>query len=145
MTLVDANLLIYAYTPGAQQHAAASAWLTGLLSGREMVALSWQGLLAFLRITTNSQIYSSPATLDQALEKMAALLGHPRVTVLEATPLHWTILTKTLLQGQARGPLVSDAELAALAIEHGAVLATTDRDFARFPGLRFFNPLAATA
>ena len=143
MTLIDANLLIYAYTPGIREHDAAAAWLTGLLSGTEILALSWPGVSAFLRITTDARIYNPPAPLEEAIERMTALLNHPRVTILEPTTRHWRILTKTLIEGQARGPMVSDAGIAALAIEHGARLATSDRDFARFAGLHFFNPLAA--
>ena len=98
-------------------------------------------MLAFLRVGTNSRLRRDAPTLDEAIAIFAGWLERPNVTLLNPGERHWEILREMMTKGQARGPLVSDAHLAALAIEHGAVLATTDRDFARFPGLKFFNPL----
>jgi toxin-antitoxin system PIN domain toxin len=141
MILVDANVLIYAHNTLAQQHERAKLWLLAALSSGEPIGLSWVSLLAFLRITTGPRSFIDPMSLDEAGGIVTAWLAHPGVTVLQPTERHWTILSRLLVDGQARGPLVMDAHLAALAIEHGATLCTTDRDFTRFKGLRLLNPL----
>jgi uncharacterized protein len=141
MILVDANVLIYAHNTLAQQHERSKLWLLAALNSGEAIGLSWVSLLAFLRITTSPRSFIDPMSLDEAGGIVAAWLAHPGVTVLQPTERHWTILSRLLVDGQARGPLVMDAHLAALAIEHGATLCTTDRDFTRFKGLRLLNPL----
>jgi toxin-antitoxin system PIN domain toxin len=98
-------------------------------------------LLAFLRISTDPRIRKNPFSLTEAASIVAEWLDRPMVTLLNPSERHWEILLGLMKQGQARGPLIMDAHLAALAIEHGATLATTDRDFTRFPGLRILNPL----
>jgi toxin-antitoxin system PIN domain toxin len=106
----------------------------------EPVGLPWPTLWAYLRILTNRRLPSAvPAPL--AFEAIRNLLAHPRATAVEPGPRHAAILEQMVVEGQAVGALISDAVLAALAIEHGATLASTDRDFARFPGLRWVNPL----
>jgi uncharacterized protein len=141
MILVDANLLLYAYDPSSPQHVAARNWLEATLSKSGLVGFSWVTLLAFLRIGTNPRALEHPLSVAEAEGIVSEWLERPTITVLNPGDRHWDILRKLLTKGQVRGPLVTDAHLAALAIEHGAILATTDRDFARFPGLKFFNPL----
>ena len=143
MIVVDANLLLYAHDAGSAHHLPARRWLEKILSGHEPVGLAWTAVLAFLRVGTNSRLRRDAPGVDEAIAIVGGWLERPIVTLLNPGERHWEILRKLLTTGQARGPLVTDAHLAALAIEHGAALATTDRDFARFPGLTFFNPLDA--
>jgi toxin-antitoxin system PIN domain toxin len=141
LILVDANLVLYAYHPQAKQHAASRAWLEAALSGPELVRFAWVTLWAFVRIATNPRVFERPMTAPEAADAVSSWLDQPVAAVLDPGERHWDILQGLLREGQATGPLVMDAVLAALAIEHGAVLHTTDRDFSRFPGLRWRNPL----
>ncbi|PYS35739.1 MAG: hypothetical protein DMF75_02815 [Acidobacteria bacterium] len=141
MMLIDANLLLYAYNTSSEHHEAAKRWLQEVLSQPEPIRLSWLTILAFLRISTTPRIFPRPLTVKEALTSVSEWLSLPNLHTLNPTERHFEILSKILPAGQASGPLVMDGDLAALAIEHGAVLCTTDRDFARFPGLRFVNPL----
>jgi len=141
MILVDANLLLYAHDASSAHHAAARRWLENTLSGDEPVGLPWAVVLAFLRVGTNPRLRKDAPTLEEATAIVAGWLERPTVTLVNPGERHWEILREIMTKGQARGPLVTDAHLAALAIEHGSSLATADRDFARFPGLNFFNPL----
>jgi len=141
VTLVDANLLLYAHDPRATQHEASRRWLEGVLSGRELVGFAWLTLWAFLRISTNPRVYERPLSIDEAEELVESWLARPMVRVLDPGERHWEILRDLTRSGQSAGPLVMDAALAAIATEHGATLATTDRDFSRFDGLRWRNPL----
>ena len=143
MILIDANLLLYASDTTSVHHRAARQWLENTLSEPEPVGLAWAALLAFLRVGTNPRIRKDAFTLTEAATIVAGWLERPNVTLLNPGERHWEILREMMTNGQARGPLVTDAHLAALAIEHGCALATTDRDFARFPGLESFNPLDA--
>jgi toxin-antitoxin system PIN domain toxin len=144
MILVDANLLLYAKDSTCPQHEAARRWWDGLLSGGDEVALCWPVLTAFLRIVTHPKVYRQPLTTAEAVAEVDRWLAHPTVRVLRPTDEHWRFFRELLGTGQASANLVSDAHLAALAREHGAALASTDADFARFPGLRWSNPLTAT-
>jgi toxin-antitoxin system PIN domain toxin len=139
--LVDANLLLYAYNPSFDRHRQARAWLEGVLSRPGLVCFAWTTILAFLRIVTNPRAFEHPLSVGEALPIVSAWLERPMVMVLDPGARHWTIMTDLLSRTQVRGPGVMDAHLAALAIEHGAVLCTSDRDFVRFPGLRLLNPL----
>jgi uncharacterized protein len=141
MILVDANLLIYAHHQASEFHSRARAWFEDALQGREDIAIAWMSVLAFLRITTNRHIFAHPFSMAEAEKIVAEWMGHPAISMVSTGDRHWEILSRMLLVGQAGSELVSDAHLAALAIEHGAVVCTTDRDFARFPGLRWQNPL----
>lgn len=143
MILIDANLLLYAYDAASPHHAAARRWLVDLLSRPEPVGLPWLTVLAFLRIATNPRAFASPLAIEEAAQVVSEWLALPNIVTLGPGERHWEILKGLLGAAQARGPLVMDAHLAALAREHGAVLATTDRDFARFPGLHWRNPLEA--
>jgi hypothetical protein len=143
MIVVDANLLLYACDTSSAHHQASRRWLENTLSGQEPLGIPWAVVLAFLRVGTNPRIRQNAFLLQEAVAIVAGWLERPNVTLLNPGERHWEILREMMTKGQARGPLVTDAHLAALAIEHGAALATTDRDFARFPGLNFFNPLDA--
>jgi toxin-antitoxin system PIN domain toxin len=143
--LVDANLLLYAYNPSFDRHQEAREWLEGVLSRSDPVCLAWATILAFLRIATNPRAFEYPLSIEEAILIVSDWLELPTVTILEPGNRHWAVLTELLSQTQVRGSTVMDAHLAALAIEHGAVLCTSDRDFARFPNLRMLNPLEATA
>ena len=141
MIAIDANLLLYASDTSAAHHQASRRWLENTLSSEEPTGIPWAAVLAFLRVGTNPRIRRNAFSLEEAIDIVAGWFERPTVTLLNPGERHWEILREMMTKGQARGPLVTDAHLAALAIEHGAALATTDRDFARFPGLKFFNPL----
>jgi len=139
--LVDVNLLIYAHYVNSQFHDAARSWFERVFQRSESIALSWATILSFLRITTSPRALTSPLLLPEAIAVIEDLMQRPLVVILSPSERHWSIVQHLLTAGQAGGNLVSDAHLAALAIEHGALLCTTDRDFSRFPGLRWENPL----
>lgn len=142
MIAVDANILLYAYDPSDQRHARAAAWLEEKLNGAEEVGLAVSVVLAFIRIATDPRVHEPPMGIGAAVEVVATWLDRPNVQVMHPTMGHWRILGDLARTGQARRPLVMDAHLATLTIEHGATLATTDRDFLRFPGLRTIDPTA---
>ena len=143
MILVDANLLLYAYDPRADQHEASRTWFEATMSGPTPVRFAWLTLWAFLRISTNPRAFERPLSIAEAEAHVSAWLAQPAAGILDPGERHWEILQGVMKQGQATGPLVTDAVLAAIAIEHGATLCTTDRDFARFDGLAWSNPLEA--
>jgi uncharacterized protein len=140
--LVDANLLLYAHHPRAQQHEKSRAWLETVLSGPDLVRFAWVTLWAFLRIATNPRVFERPLSPTEAEAAISSWLAQPAAGILDPGERHWDILRRLLHDGQAAGPLVMDAVLAAIALEHGGTLCTADRDFARFPGLRWTNPIA---
>src|SRR5262245_21261665 len=140
--LVYANLL-YAYHERAEHHVASRAWLEAVLSGPEMVCFAWLTLWAFLRIGTNPRVFEHPLSTSEAEAVVSSWLAQPAAGILEPGERHWDILRGLVREGQTIGPLVMDAVIAAIAVEHGATLYTTDRDFARFSGLKWTNPLAA--
>jgi hypothetical protein len=141
--LIDANLLLYAYHERAEQHDASRAWLQAALSGPELVRFAWLTLWAFLRIGTNPRVFEHPLSTAEAEVVVSSWLAQPAAGILEPGERHWEILRGMMREGQAAGPLVMDAVIAAIALEHGATLCTTDRDFSRFAGLKWTNPLAA--
>ena len=141
MILVDVNLLIYAYLPVLPQHEKARAWLETVLNGSTAVGVPWPSVLAFLRIATNPRAVRPPVPMADAFSRMEKLLANPVVFVPQPGDDHLRILRPLLLEAGPRASLVGDAHLAALAIEHGLTLCSTDGDFARFPGLRWENPL----
>ena len=142
MILVDANLLLYAEDSLSAQHVAAREWWDAQLSGVEPVALCWPVLTAFIRIGTNVRLHRRPLTLKEATERVQSWLDQPCVRIIQPTEQHWAMLQKMLRGGNATANLVSDAHLAALALEHNCALQSSDADFARFPGLKWRNPLA---
>jgi toxin-antitoxin system PIN domain toxin len=139
--LPDVNLLIYAIDEEAPSHAKARAWLEEVLSGTEAVAFAWAVLLGFLRISTNPVILQYPLSAGEALDYLEGWLAQPVADVVHPTPRHASYLRELLEPLGAAGNLTSDAHLAALAIEHGAELCSSDTDFARFTGLRWRDPL----
>lgn len=142
MILIDTNLLLYAHDATSAHHARARRWLEEVLSGGEPVRFAWTGVLAFIRISTDPRILARPFTAEEAGAAVSRWLQQPCAGMLDPGERHWEILQRLLVEGQVHGPLVTDAHLAALAIEHGAMLCTADRDFTRFSGLRTQNPLA---
>lgn len=141
MIIVDANLLLHANDPTSPHRAAARAWLVTAFAGPELVCFAWLTLWAFIRVASNPRLFEQPLSASEAASHVRSWLSRPTVAVLGPGERHWDILQSVIKTGQANGPLVSDAALAAIAIEHGATLCTTDRDFARFPGLKWQNPL----
>jgi toxin-antitoxin system PIN domain toxin len=145
MMLVDANVVLYAEDSLSAQHAAAREWWNQQLSGTEPVGLCWPVLKAFLRIATNARLHQRPLTLGEATTRVQSWLDQPCVRVLHPTEHHWRYFRELLDAANATGNLVTDAHLAAVAMEHGCELCSTDGDFARFPGLRWRNPLLPLA
>lgn len=142
MIVIDANVLLYAYDSSSTHHPKALAWMENVFSGSDPVALPWQSVLAFLRIVTNKNLPGKRFTPEEAAAIVESWLDQPNIRLLAPSEKHWPLLRQQFIEGQAPGPLVTDAHLAALTIEYGGTLQTTDRDFARFPHLRWSNPLA---
>ncbi|MBM3811261.1 MAG: type II toxin-antitoxin system VapC family toxin [Acidimicrobiia bacterium] len=142
MIVVDVNLLIHAVNQNSPLHQGAKSWWESVVSGTETVGLAWTVLLAFLRLTTRHGLFHHPLRVGTAFDLVQAWLQQPSVVLLEPTPRHLRVLRDLVLPLGAGGNITSDAHLAALAIEHGAELYSTDNDFARFPGLRWRNPVA---
>lgn len=141
MIILDANILLYAYDSNSTFHKPARRWVEKTFSSGDPVGLPWQTVAAFLRVVTNPKLGADRFTIDEAVSVVEDWLDQPNIRLLAPGDQHWPILRSALVDGQARGPLVTDAQLAALTIEYGGVLHTTDRDFARFPSLRWKNPL----
>lgn len=141
MKLLDTNLLIYATDDTSPHHSVVRSWLEGQLSGTETVGFAWNALLGFLRLTTSARVFDSPLTIDDALDHVDAWLAQPVAAVLEPTRRHSAVMRDLLGPLGTAGNLTSDAHLAALAIEHGADLCSTDGDFQRFAGITLINPL----
>ncbi len=142
MIVVDANLLIYAVDSSSPRHEPARRWLAARFSGGETIAFDWSVLLAFVRLSTRAAVFDRPLTTEQAFDLVDGWLAQPSAVILIATERHAALMRGLLEPLGAAGNLVGDAHLAALAIEHGAVLASSDVDFARFSGLRWVDPLA---
>jgi toxin-antitoxin system PIN domain toxin len=142
LILVDANLLVYAHVRSFPQHARARDWLDAQLSRRAPVGLPWPSLVAFLRIVTNPRVFQQPEPMNEAWRQVGAWLGAEGVFIPEATERHGDVLGALLVAAGVHANLVPDAHLAALAIEHGLLLCSADGDFARFPDLRWLNPLS---
>lgn len=142
MIIVDANVLLYAYDPASRGHRDCLAWLEAALNGDQPVGFPWQTLLAFLRIATNDKVYEQPIAIGEAVKIVSELLDCPNARLVEPSADYWSVLSNQLCDAQVHGPLVTDAALASLALEHGASLCTTDRDFRRFRRLKVFDLLA---
>lgn len=141
MIVPDLNLVVYAYNRDAPQHAVARAWWEGLLNGTEPVAIPWVVVLGFLRLMTHRSVLIHPMSPTEALAPIRAWFAQPNVEHLEPGPQHVDLLDRLLSAIGTAGNLTTDAHLAALAIEHQCELHSNDNDFARFPGLRWRNPL----
>lgn len=143
MILPDVNVLLYAHRDHVPDHQRYRAWLERLINSAEAYAVSDLVLSSFLRIATNAKVFHPPDPLEEALEFVATVRDRPNAVVIRPGPRHWEIFLDLLDRTGSVGNLVPDAYLAALAIETGSELATTDLDFSRFPGLRWRHPLRA--
>lgn len=141
MILPDLNLLMYAYNSDAPGHRRAKVWWETCLSENRPVALPWVVILGYLRLATSRRVLASPFTTQAALGHIRSWLERPHVQILQPGSRHLDLLDSLMQQAQASGDLTTDVHLAALAIEHQAELHSNDRDFSRFPGLRWTDPL----
>jgi toxin-antitoxin system PIN domain toxin len=137
----DVNILVIAHRVDQDDHDAIRGWLEAEVNSDRPLALADIAVSGFLRIVTNARIYHRPTALDTALAFVDGLIEQPTCLPVSAGARHWTILRGLLRDADARANLVPDAHLAAIAIENGATVATRDRGFARFPGLRWMDPL----
>jgi uncharacterized protein len=142
MILIDVNVLVYAHRADAPNHAAFRSWLTAVVSGDEAFGMSDLVLSGFVRIVTHPRIFDPPSELADALAFCRDLRQQPNCVRVEPGPRHWEIFVRLCREHGAKGNLVADAYLAALALESGSEWITTDRDFARFAPLRWRHPLA---
>jgi toxin-antitoxin system PIN domain toxin len=140
MILLDANLLIYAHVKSFAQHPKAREWLDARLSGTAQVGLPWSSLVGFLRLVTNRRVFAQPESIADAWRQVNAWLDCEAAWIPEPSERHRDVLGRLLGHANAAGNIAPDAHLAALAIEHGLTLCSTDSDFARFPDLRWQNP-----
>lgn len=141
MQLPDVSVLIYAHREDAPEHDRYAVWLRELTEAQEPFALSETVLASVIRIVTNAKIFDPPSPMSAAVGFCQRLVDWPKAVVIAPNRRHWEIFTG--LCANIQGPLVTDAYLAALAIEHGCELITTDSDFARFRGLRWRHPFSA--
>lgn len=140
MRLVDANVLLYAVNASAPHHERSRRWLDAALSGGSTVAFAWLPLLAFVRLSTRADLFDAPLTVGQAMDRVDAWLAAPPAVVIEPTVRHSAIVRDLLAPLGAGANLVSDAHLAALAVEHRCTVVSFDRDFGRFAGVRWQEP-----
>lgn len=141
MILLDVNVLVYAHDETSKYHYKTRTWWENQLNGSRLIGLSWVGLLGFIRLLTNPRIYQSPYSPPEILAIVKTWLEQPHVKIIHPSENHFTLLANLVEKVGTAGNLTTDAHLAALAIERGLILQTTDADFARFPGLKWNNPL----
>ncbi|MGB2634198.1 MAG: type II toxin-antitoxin system VapC family toxin [Candidatus Acidiferrum sp.] len=141
MIVLDANILLYAYDSSSTQHSQARTLIERIFSEDQIVGIPWQTVSAFLRIVTNPTLPGQRFSIEEASSVIDQWLEQPNVRFLAPAEEHWSVLRRLLVSGQVRGPMVTDAQLAALALENGGELYSTDRDFSRFKELRWSNPL----
>ena len=141
MLLIDVNVLVYAYREAAPDHPRYRRWLQECVKSDQAYGLSELVLADFLRIVTHPAIFDPPTPVRSALEFVSLLRSQPNCVLISPGGRHWEIFERLCLQTNTRGNLIPDAYLAALAIEAGSEWITTDRDFSRFPGLRWRHPL----
>jgi toxin-antitoxin system PIN domain toxin len=143
MILPDVNVLIYAFRSDAPEHAICNPWLTRIVASDGRFGISPLALSALVRITTGLRSYRMPSTLAEAFTFCDYLLAQPNCQIVEPGERHWDIFKRLCIETDTRGARVTDAWYAALAIEWGCEWVTFDRDYARFPGLRWQVPAAA--
>jgi len=141
MIIPDINLLVYAYNRDAPHHIPARSWWQGLMENTQAVGIPWVVCLGFLRLMTNRKIFEKPLEASEALSHIKDWIVRPQVQILQPGPRHLQILESFSQNRLLSSALVTDAHLAALAIEHQSELHSNDTDFDRFPGLRWRNPL----
>ena len=142
MLLPDVNVLVYAHVEESTlDHPDYASWLTRLATGPEPFALSVLVLAGFVRVVTNPRIFDPPSTLDRSFAFVSSLAGRPTARIVGPGPDHIDIFERLCRESRATGKLVADAQHAAVAIEHGCTLVSTDSDFGRFPGVRWRHPL----
>ena len=139
---MDANILLYAEDALNPLNDQARTWWDDRLSGVETVCLCWTVLSAYVRIGTNPRVFNRPLSLEQSVSRIQSWLDQPCTKIIRPTDRHWAVFQQMLVTGKATANLVTDAHIAAIAIEHGCMLASTDSDFARFPKLKWTNPLS---
>lgn len=133
MVILDTNILLYAHMPGFQHHSKVASWLEKWLSsGSRSIGISWQVAVSFIRLSTNSRVFEEPFALPFAKRCLDDLFAHPLVSVAATTVRHWEIYSRILLEHDISGDDVMDARTAAIAVEHGAAIATVDKGFRRF-------------
>ena len=140
MVVVDANVLLYAVNQSSARHEPSRSWLDAALGGKESVGFAWVAMLAFIRLTTNASIFSSPLSTDEAVGQVEDWLAAPAAVVVQPTLRHAGILRGLLGDTGTSGNLTTDAHLAALALEHRAAIVSYDRDFGRFAGVQHRLP-----
>ena len=140
MIIPDVNVLVGAFRADTPDHGRLRAWLEGAVGGVEDLGLTDAVLVGTVRVLTHPRVFAKPTPLARALEQVAALRAADGVVRVAPTPRHWEVVEQLCRVADARGNLVADAAHAAVAIEHGALWVTLDRDFARFPGLRWAPP-----
>lgn len=141
MLLPDVNVLVYAFRRDHPRHAAFRGWLEALVNAPAAYGMADTILSGFLRVVTHPKVFNDPDPVDKALAFAVALRSQPNCVRISPGDRHWAIFADLCTRAQVKGNLVPDAFLAALAIEHGCEWVTTDRDYARFPGLRWRHPL----
>lgn len=141
MVLCDVNVLVYAFREDADRHVEFRAWLDERVAAFEAFGVSELVLSGVLRVLTHPRVFMPPTPLDNALAFVAALRAQPNCVLVQPGARHWEIFGELCKRAGAKGNLIADAYHAALAIEHGCEWVTTDRDYARFPGLRWRHPL----
>lgn len=142
MIVPDINLLVFAYNAAAPRHDAARGWWEGLMTGRERIGIPWAVTIGFVRLVTHAAVLEHPLPPGAAMDRVRQWLTREHVQALDPGPRHLGILERLFESTGVGGNLTTDTHLAALAIEHQAELHSSDADFARFPGLRWHNPLA---
>ena len=142
MLLPDVNVLIYAHVENSvPEHPEYAAWITRLATGPEPFALSVLVISGFIRVVTNPRVFNPPSTLDRSFAFVDSLLKRPQARIVGPGPNHMDIFERLCRESGATGKLVADAQHAAVAIEHGCTMVSTDSDFSRFPALRWQHPL----
>jgi uncharacterized protein len=140
LILADVNVLIYAFRADSKDHVHYKKWLEDVINGPAAYGVSLQILAAVVRICSHPRIFAQPSDIGELLEYCGVLLGQPNATSIVPGDRHWTLFGKLCVDARATGNLVQDAWNAALAIEAGCEWITTDRDYARFPGLKWRSP-----
>lgn len=143
MILIDANVLLYAHDASSPQHERARVWLETAMATESEVGIGLATVLAFIRLSTDRRVFHEPLTVEAAIDHISQWFARGNVSLAAPAEGHWLRLAGVAAEAKARAPLVMDAHLATLALERGAAVATSDRDFARFAGLRLIDPTSA--